>query len=267
LKNLFSFFLVLLLFSCGDTTLEDLIVSDGLPETTLSDIETTFSDSTISIDWEGNEFALSFSYRLESLSYSSYGLNRYSDWSEWDSLKSVTLTYLDDGDYIFYLKSRYTTDIEETVKSTEFTVDAIEGPALRIYPLYQQVKTGESFDLYIFAEDVVDFAGMELNLSYNSTLFTFNSLSQGTPLLNTSFFIDETSTSDGIGTIEIIAIALSEDFNSITGNTSLVKLTLGANQISQEDVLTINSSSVLRDQNNDPIEINSFINGIIEVVQ
>ena len=78
--------------------------------------------------------------------------------------------YLDDGFYDFYIKGRYTNDIIEDPTVLTFEVDAISGPALRLYPLYQEVLVGDTCDIYLYAEDVVDLAGMMFDVSYR--LFT-----------------------------------------------------------------------------------------------
>ena len=134
---------------------------------------------------EGNELQKNFLVAVDREG------NITENWSQWDSLKSVTLSYLDDGDYKFHIKSRYTTDVEETPIIIDFKVDAITGPALRVYPLYQQVQTGESCDFYIYVEDADSLAGIELNLTYSSVLLTFNSLTQGASLSNASIFLDK----------------------------------------------------------------------------
>ncbi len=46
-----------------------------------------------------------------------------------------------------------------------FTIDAVTGPALRIYPLYQAVVPGTSCDIYLYIEEVENLAGMELYVS------------------------------------------------------------------------------------------------------
>jgi len=264
MKYLFPLFIILIFFACEGDSPEGIIDVEVIPITTPITTGGVFDNPTVTLSWEGNEYANAYSYRLESLSYTD-PIDTYTDWSNWDSLQTITLNYMDDGFYNFYIKSRFAIDLEETPIVISFEVDAITGPALRVYPLYQQVKTGESCDFYIYVEDADSLAGIELNLTYSSVLLTFNSLTQGASLSNASIFLDETSTSEGIGAIDIIAI--TGDFSSFSGTESLAKFTVTANQSAQVGTVTINTTSILRNSNNDEIVINGIFNGIIEIVQ
>jgi len=243
---------------------EEIVDEIQSPETIITTVETLFESSSVSLNWVGNDYAQSFSYRLEPLSYSDT-VRTYTNWTEWDTTTVVNFENLDDGFYDFYIRGRFTSDIIEDPIILTFEVDAVSGTALRVYPLYQQVKRGESCDFYIYVEDVVDLAAMELNLTYNSNLLTFNTLTQGASLSNASIFLEETSNAGGIGTINFIA--LIEQF---TGTGSLAKVTVTANQItqtSQEGTVTINPTSSFKDSNNNTIVINGIFNGIIDVMQ
>ena len=152
MKYSFYILFVLLFLSCEEIQVEDLLgdfSDENIPITTLSTLASTFSSSSVSINWTGNEYANSFSYRLEPLSYTNQ-VQTYTSWSEWNTINTVTFTNLDDGNYTFHIKSRYTIENEEIAQSVNFIVDAITGPALRVYPLYQQVSSGESFNVYIY---------------------------------------------------------------------------------------------------------------------
>ena len=173
MKYSFYIFSVLLFFSCEEALkINELLSSEEgeqIPITTLLDSELNFTSSTISLNWEGNDYAISFSYRLETLDYLD-PVTTYTEWSEWDSLTTVTFNNLDDGGYNFYIKSRFTSDLEETPKTFPLTVDAIREPALRVYPLYQTVSPGSSFDVFIYIEEVESIAGIEVHLSLHPHL-------------------------------------------------------------------------------------------------
>ena len=154
--------------------MNELLSDEGgeqIPITTLLNNELNFTSSTISLNWEGNDYAISFSYRLESLDYLD-PVTTYTEWSEWDSLTTVTFNNLDEGSYNFYIKSRFTSDLVETPATIPFTVNAITGPALRVYPLYQTVSPGSSFDVFIYVEEVEleSIAGIEVHLSLHPHL-------------------------------------------------------------------------------------------------
>ena len=95
----------------------------------------------------------SYSYRLELLSYID-PVGTYTSWSDWSTSSNVELLYLDEGSYTFYVKGRINKENETDSVSTTFEVNAITGPALRIYPLQQRVTPGNQFDIYLFAEEI-----------------------------------------------------------------------------------------------------------------
>ena len=109
MKYSFYIFSVLLFFSCEDgLIIDDLLSSDKgeqIPITTLLDSELNFTNSTISLNWEGNDYAISFSYRLESLDYLD-PVTTYTEWSEWDSLTTVTFKdmpwYVTNSTFLMY---------------------------------------------------------------------------------------------------------------------------------------------------------------------
>jgi len=253
----------LLIIGCDEVQLSDLLSdssTENIPVTTISTVNSTFESSSVSLNWIGNEFSKSFSYRLEPLSYTDI-VETYTNWSVWDTVNTVTFVNLDDGSYNFHIKSRFTVENEEVSQSVNFIVDAIGGPALRIYPLYQRVSQGEIFNMYIYIEDVVDLGGLELHLSYPSSTLTMTTLTSGAVLSNSSIFFDTISST---GTIELVATA--DNFTGYTGSGILAKLTCTALSTGL-DTLHINDSSILRTSLNIPISILNRMYGLIEVVE
>ena len=265
MKYSFHLLFAILFLSCEAVQIEDLIgdISDeNTPITTINPTDGTYNSSSVSLSWTGNEYANSFSYRLEPLSYIDTA-QTYTSWSEWDTEKSVTFINLDEGSYNFYIKSRYTIENVETPHSVNFIVDAIAGPALRVYPLFQQVSSGESFNVYIYIEDVIDLGGMELHLSYPSSNESFNSLSPGSILSNAPIFIDIINVTDG--TIGLIATA--EGFAGYTGTGILAKISLTSGIAGSVDTLYFQDSSILKNSGNIEIDILDKVYGLIKVVE
>ena len=174
----------------------------------------------------------------------------------------MTFTNLDEGNYNFYIKSRFTVENEEISQSVNFIVDAIAGPALRVYPLYTKVTSGENFSMYIYVEDVVDLAGMELHLSYPVSL-SANTMTPGSILANSTIFFDTINSTDG--SIELISIA--ENFTGYTGSGTLAKISLTAGETAGLDTLHIKGTSMLRNSGNVSINILNSMYGLIEVVE
>jgi len=254
----------LLIIGCDEVQLSDLLSdfsTENIPVTTISTVNSSFESSSVSLNWIGNEFSKSFSYRLEPLSYTDI-VETYTNWSVWDTVNTVTFVNLDDGSYNFHIKSRFTVENEEVSQSVNFIVDAIAGPALRMYPLYQRVSQGEIFNMYVYIEDVVDLGGLELHLSYPSSNLSASTMTAGSIFSNSSIFFDTISSTDG--TMELIATA--ENFTGYTGSGVLAKLTLSALSTGL-DTLHINDSSILRNSGNVQIDIVDRVYGLIEVVE
>ena len=254
MKYITNVFLALFILSC-----EKYDPVSGSPETL---IQNYFLDkSTISLSWEGNEFASDFSYRLEPLDYAKIvGID--TAWSEWSIDTSVTLTYLDEGNYIFYVKSRFNIETEQAAPvSISFTVDAISGPALRMYPLYQAVSSGSSCDIYLYVEDVENLVGMELDISYNTAVISGIEIAKGDLLANASAFFSDPEYDDGV--IRIIA-ASPENFAVLNGDGAVAKLSF---TVTGSDTLSFLQSSVFKDSDNYSIEILERVEGIVKIVQ
>ena len=265
MKYSISLLFVILFLSCDEIQVEDLLSdfsTDNIPLTTINTLNATYNSSSVSISWAGNEYANSFSYRLEPLSYTDIVVETYTSWSEWNTINTVTFTNLDEGSYNFYIKSRFTLENEEIAQSVNFIVDAITGPAIRVYPLYQQVSIGESCNVYIYVEDVVDLTGMQLHISYPASL-NANTVAPGSILSNSTIFFDTINSTDG--TIELISTA--ENFTGYTGSGTLAKITFTAGSSAHLDTLHINDSSMLRNSGNLPITILNRMYGLIEVVE
>jgi len=269
MKSFYPYFFTIvafIFFSCEEIPELGIVVpelpSDGTPETTLNTEQTLYNSSTVDVSWEGNEYAKSFQYRLESLSYDDI-LGIYDEWSTWDTQTDTELQNLDDGFYTFYVQSRYTSDLEESEpQDFTFQVDAVAGSSIRIYPLYQQVETDASCDFYVYAENVSDLAGMEIEIAYDPQLFSFGSIIAGESFSNAQFFLDEIDEVSG----NIYFLSTIDQFDSINGTVVLAKITLIAKQFPLSGPIEIKDSSILRDTGNHGIEIQDRVHGEIEVI-
>ena len=253
MKNITNVFLALFILSC-----EKYDPFSGSPETLIQN--TVLDKSTISLSWEGNEFSSDFSYRLEPLDYAKIvGID--TAWSEWSIDTSVTLTYLDEGSYNFYVKSRLNLDTEEDIpEMVSFTIDAVIGPALRMYPLHQRVSAGSSCDIYIYIEEVENLVGIELDVSYNTAVISQIEITKGELLTNASTFFTDPEYGEGV----IRIIASPENFTGINGIGAAAKLTF---TITDSDTLSFLQSSLFKDSDNHSIDILERVEGIIEVVE
>ena len=129
-------------YSCDEPVLDNIFDGDITPGIEIENEGLNGSEintSDITLDWSGNDFSFEFSYLLEP---------RDADWSDWDSTMTAYYDYLDEGPYVFKVKGRFDENEEqETPDSILFNVNAIDGPGLRVYPLYKSANTGEEFDV------------------------------------------------------------------------------------------------------------------------
>ena len=237
------------------------------PETTILTHDAVFDTSTITLSWEGNEYVNGYSYRLEPLSYQDADIETYmgSSWSELSSATSVTLEYLDEGIYKFYVEGRFNIDHTDTAFTT-FEVNAINGPALRMYPLNQTVTLEGQFDIYLFAEEINDVAGIEAELDYNSNFITYDNYVIGSAIsdyADLTIFPPPTSDPNG-GNILISGVVAG---NGLSGTGAIMKLTFTFSG-SDPSTTTIDidpSNTLLRDIDNYDITIEKMVSGSVEV--
>ena len=181
-KQIFGFLCfswICIFYSCTDPILDnpfeeyippDLSITNSVPD-----------GSEITISWVAdNQFALEFSYILEPDD---------TEWSSWSSNTIAYYNHLNEGDYLFKVKSRYEEEFEqETPDSVTFTINNIVGPGLRFFPLYMEVENSEAFTMEIYAEEVTGLVGAEIGCNYdpNMVLLDTTAISAGYFLLATS---------------------------------------------------------------------------------
>jgi len=227
------------------------------PET--SNLEADVDSSSVSISWESNEFALSFSYRLEPLSYTN-PISVFLEWSEWFPDTSVTLEPLDEGEYSFYVKSRFNIETEEeTPKEVYFTIDAIPVPALRIYPMDQEVDRDSSFQLYVYASNIQNILIGEIYIEFDNSIIEYN-VSESSCGFNENYIPDYGTENVG-NTGNSGYILYYCNFNgSDVELDHIVKIDFTRIGDGNTEVIILDNS-IVRDSNGDDIEIEILQNG------
>jgi len=220
------------------------------PETTIltGPIDgTTVDDHTVTFTWTGNEDVVEYCYRMGT-----------SDWSAWDMETTTTYEYLDEGSYHFEVAGRYASLIEDTTAaSVNFTIDAIHGPALWLYPRYQEVASGESFTVEVMLEDVVDVMAVKAVLAFDPAQMQVSSIiiyddadslmkSNGGELIQYQS-IDKTN-----GAAIIEAVLATGNPPSISGTGAIAQVTFVAIQPGD---ITFGAATSLRDPDNGEIAI------------
>ena len=163
-------------YSCSDDPVLDNPLAGGNldPTVTTPGVVVDPNDgSIVRVSWGGNQFALEFSYRYKAIT------DAWPAWSDWSSINEISIPYLNEGNYIFEVKSRLEADIESLSSSFQFEINAVFGPALRFYPLYKKVSVSSQFTMEIYAEDVAALTGAEIEFTYDPDYIAFNSASEG----------------------------------------------------------------------------------------
>ena len=274
MRNQLSVLIAVILFlSCEETPVFDSGIADGIP---LVDIpqhncseDGVCNSSTVTVQWDGNEFTIAYSYRLELSEEDTnnypFTVDAYSSWSEWSTDDSVTLEYLDEGIYNLYVKGRFNEDMIQIDSSLlSFEVDAIPGFALRIYPLKQTVTQGDPFDIYLYAEEISNVVGIETQVSYNSDNISYeNNYVIGAIISEYNDYTLFPSPDDDNGTILISGVVAG---NGLSGTDAIIKLTFSSNLESSSTTIEIDDSNTfLRNILNENIPIANSVSGYIEV--
>lgn len=233
-----------------------------LPETTIhaGPVDGAVLDThAVSIAWGGNEQVAEFSYRISG-----------SDWSEWVPDTSIALQYLNEGLYLFEVKGRYLSGLEdESPAEVNFEVDDIHGPALRLFPRYISTAPGDSFTVEIFLEEVDDVKGVKAVLKINPGDFTvgrINIYQSSTSLLkqNGGTVVGFSSFEDSSGILMIEAATATGNPAGVSGSGAIAEVSFTARMTGQFD-LVFTSASELRDPDNGDIPLFEMVNAVVEV--
>ena len=163
MKRLFTnilFLFILLFFSCEDVTpVQDNPLDPGnedYVEPTIAFVSELndgdiISTETLSLAWQGNELVTEYRYKLDNFS-----------WTDWFEDASATLEYLDEGEHIISIQSRYLSGDTSAIASLSFVVDAVEGPALMFYPRRHVTTQGTTITFQVLAEEVTALMAAEI---------------------------------------------------------------------------------------------------------
>jgi len=209
--------------------------------------------------WRGNREDSEFSYRLGE-----------SGWSDWSGGTTVIYTYLDELQYLFEVKSRYPSGVEEEQpQSVNFTVDAVEGASFVIFNRRNVVEAGESFTVNILAEEVEDLFAAQIIIDYDPPLLEVISvvaLDAETDFLrqNNAEVIMFSEFDNQTGQINIDLGIWNGDPPGISGTGAMIELHFIALK-SGSTLLRFNRDSQMRSPDNIQITIIDFPEGLVEI--
>ena len=97
--------------------------------------------------------------------------------SGWTYDTMAVLPLLDEGDHYFEIIAKYFNGVmQDTSTRISYYVDAIPGPALRLSPPYQEITKDEDVRLDVWLEDVQNWTGGQIILTWDHTYAQFDSL-------------------------------------------------------------------------------------------
>ena len=229
----------------------------------------TVLDSTVTVRWQGNlgDSVIRFSYQLDG-----------SAWSSADTAKQVTLTYLDEGVHVFNVRAQYVTGAQQATPSTRtFTVDAINGPALRLFPRKAALVavSSQTLETQIYAEEIsgTGFAGAKIVLSYDVTVFQTDSSAiqvYGDPasfLAKNGGSLISFKDVDKVNGVVTLSLAVAGgNPENVTGTGLVARITF-QKLTSQPRVTRINISAAsnLRTSDNQTENLNVLVGQVVEV--
>ncbi len=258
IKRLFII-IVLLFWSCDEVVLEqDNPLDPGNPDFdppvvtfTSGPQDETVGTSEVTFEWEGN--GLISAYRTK--------FNNDS-WTGWVTNTSVTLQYLDEGSYSFSIQGRYTTEDTSAVVTSNFGVDAVQGPALMFYPRANFSSVGSNATFQVLAEEVTSLTAAQFNVTFDPSKLEIVSVTQGSLLQINGESIFSTEFDNQAGSLSVITAALGGDLPSVDGTGVLLELVLEVKATGTSN-LEFDGTELLRDPDNNNISISETVNGLV----
>ena len=259
IKRLFIVF-ILLFWSCEEIVVQqDNPLDPGNPEydppvitfvsgpgggETISTSEATFS-------WEGNDLVSEYRTKINN-----------DPWGDWADHTSITLQYLDEGGYTFSIQGRYTTEDTSAVISNNFSVDAVQGPALMFYPRANFSSVGSNVTFQVLAEEVTSLTAAQFNVTFDPSKLEIVSVTQGSLLQISGESIFSTEFDNQAGSLSVITAALGGDLPSVDGTGVLLELVLEVKATGTSN-LEFDGTELLRDPDNNNISISETVNGLV----
>lgn len=237
-----------------------------LPQTTIisGPIDGAVIDThAVTFTWKGNQANMIFAHQLNEA-----GQLIEVGWSDWATDTTATFQYLDEGDYLFEVQGQYASGvIEDTAAFRNYTIDDIHGPALRLYPRYQQVNVGSEFSLEVMLEEVANVFAVKVILVFDPAALQVSNVevyedSRSLLKANGGTVIPFSSYDNAVGTITIEVATATGDPPGVSGTGAVAKITVAASSYGQ---LYFGPATSLRDTANGEIAISETVRAVVEV--
>ncbi|MBL7191764.1 hypothetical protein ISS30_08710 [bacterium] len=223
----------------------------------------TISTNSVTFTWQGRLPASSFSYKLVGFD---------ADWSNYNTITSVSYDYLDEEQYIFQVKEKYINgDPQDTSTARSFTVNAISGPAFVMNKQLNTVVTGNFFTIEVMAEEVTDLMGVYIKIIFTPGMIYISDIEEGTFLNSnapdgTAFITGSTGLANALGWLEINASRLGGNPPGASGSGALARITFQAVEPGASYVnFSPGGACQMRDSDNNAINFNSLVSSRVEI--
>lgn len=258
IKRLFII-IILLFWSCDEVVLEqDNPLDPGNPDFdppvvtfTSGPQDETVGTSEVTFEWEGNELISAYRTKFNNDS-----------WTGWVTNTSATLQYLDEGSYSFSIQGRYSTEDTSAVVTSNFGVDAVQGPALMFYPRANFSSVGSNATFQVLAEEVTSLTAAQFNVTFDPSKLEIVSVTQGPLLQLSGESIFNVEFDNQTGSLSVITAALGGDQPSVDGTGVLLEVVLEVKATGTSN-LEFDGTELLRDPSNNDITINETVGGVV----
>ncbi|MFA6400142.1 MAG: triple tyrosine motif-containing protein [Salinivirgaceae bacterium] len=214
-------------------------------------------ETSVTLSWVGIFSKSSFSFKLG---------GRDDEYSAWKAGTSITYSYLDEGSYTFYVREKAGNFEQTEPTSLTFTVNALQQTSLLLTHWYNRAPANTESFVDVWIEEVSLFKGIttQIQTDENITVTQIEKNSgqmegEGVLLLQITNSLYEINHNhvlmlDGI---------LLGSTNGFTGSAPICRIYFKA--IGDGELKYISDSTQIRDVTNQPIEVITFRDGIIEI--
>lgn len=227
-------------FSCEAPTLVEN------PPPFIEFIEAPIENDSLDVDftyfqWKGSNTEYKFNYTLYYKDELNITIPYYSN-NQWGKTDEEFFRNLDEGTYIMRVRGE-SFGIKDSV-DREFIIDAIRGESVSFFRNENIIEVGDTTDLYVWMEDVIDVKAFRAVIRFNSSLLNLVKLEKG-PLVERENFnqvilpndytIDSSDVIRNVNLTGIINVSsgfltesASNPRKSLAGSGNILKITLTA---------------------------------------
>lgn len=221
----------------------------SVPEAVItSNISSTVSKTSITITWKGSAENSEFAFFLE---------GKESNFSDWTNQTSITYNFLDEGEYIFYVKERTSSTEQNKATQKSFTVDAITN-ALVFKSWLSEVNANQESYVDLWIDEVNYFKGFttQINIDGNITITRITKLVSD---VGNIALVTESNFS-GMSQIPLDVVLL--EANSFSGSSSICRIYFIAQGSGS---LSLTGATTIRDGSNNNINLSLLRNTEINI--